>query len=144
MEADKVQEIINDDKNKIKKPQNAYFLYCQVQRPLLKAQYPDKLLKDINKILGDQWKNLTLDEQNIYKSQATIEHQQFKELYPEYHYEKMRPKKINTTQINTDPLYQCNLDDFVTDKYTIDQIRNFLKPGETTLNFQYTDDFTRP
>ncbi|KAK8890530.1 hypothetical protein M9Y10_035307 [Tritrichomonas musculus] len=142
MEIDKVTDVLEDDKTRLKRPPNAYFLYCQEQRPILKEQYPDKLLKEINKILGDQWKNLAPDEQNVYKSQAMIHHQQFREMHPDYHYERVKSKKIPTVQLNMDPTYQCNLEDFVTDKYTIDQIRNFLKPGETTLNYQYTDDFT--
>lgn len=144
MEIDKVTDVVlDDDRVKPKKPPNAYFLFCQEQRPILKEQYPDKLLKEINKILGDQWKNLSPDEQEVYKSRASMHNQQFREMHPDYHYERIKVRKIPSMQMDMDPTYQCNLEDFVTEKYTIDQIKNFLKPGETTLNYQYSDDFTR-
>ena len=144
MEITHIDGDIENERKRVKRPPNAYFLFCREQRPILKDQYPDKILKDLNKILGEMWKEMPSEQKTDYKTRAFEENQKFKEQHPDYHYERSKSKKIINQHINTDPNYLCDLSSFVTDKYTIDQLKNFMKPGETTLNYQYNDEFIHP
>ncbi|KAL1922137.1 uncharacterized protein VTP21DRAFT_10779 [Calcarisporiella thermophila] len=49
-----------------KRPANAFFMYCQLQRQHLRDQHQDMPLSDFTKMLGQQWKALPPEEKNKY------------------------------------------------------------------------------
>lgn len=51
---------------KPKRPMSSFFLYCQTKKDLL----PGKSLKEFQKVVREQWVNLSDDEKTKYEKQA--------------------------------------------------------------------------
>jgi hypothetical protein len=56
--------------NKTNKKISAYQLYSQEHRAAAKEENEDMKAKEITKLLGDQWKALSKDEQKVYKDRS--------------------------------------------------------------------------
>lgn len=59
-----------ENKTNIKKPKNAFIIFCQEKRPQLMKKYPDMKLTDISKKLGEMWHSLNDDDRNMYNIEA--------------------------------------------------------------------------
>lgn len=53
-----------------KKPMTAYFAFAQEVRPHLKAQYPDRGVTDIARVIGEKWRELTDAQKKPYEAMA--------------------------------------------------------------------------
>jgi predicted GIY-YIG superfamily endonuclease len=58
------------DPNAPKKPLSSYMLFCNAKRAEVKAANPDLKMVELSKLLGTQWKALSKDQQEAYKSTA--------------------------------------------------------------------------
>uniref|UniRef100_A0A3Q3DJ81 Transcription factor 7-like n=1 Tax=Hippocampus comes TaxID=109280 RepID=A0A3Q3DJ81_HIPCM len=54
----------------IKKPLNAFMLFMKEQRPVVKAQFLHKDSATVNKIMGQMWKSLSLEQQEKYYEES--------------------------------------------------------------------------
>ncbi|XP_077390705.1 transcription factor 7-like [Festucalex cinctus] len=82
----------------IKKPPNAFMLFMKEQRPILKAQILNEgaVPQDsatVNKILGQKWKSLTVEEQNKYFKESERLSQVHATMYPDWSYRENYGKK---------------------------------------------------
>ena len=58
------------DKPKRKFTPNGYSVFSRENRPAILAANPDVAPKDVMGLIGEAWKALTEDEQNVYKAKA--------------------------------------------------------------------------
>ena len=66
---DEFSEIIKDNNGKysrVKRPLNAYNIFCKVHFPEFQEQYPDLTINQISKFIGEKWKSLSNDEKQPY------------------------------------------------------------------------------
>ncbi|XP_051929158.1 transcription factor 7-like 1 isoform X2 [Hippocampus zosterae] len=54
----------------IKKPLNAFMLFMKEQRPVVKAQFLHENSAAVNKIMGQMWKSLSLEQQQKYYEES--------------------------------------------------------------------------
>jgi len=54
----------------VKRPLSAYMLYNNFRRPVLQGEHPDLSLPDLSKLIGEEWKNMSDDQKNIWKEKA--------------------------------------------------------------------------
>jgi hypothetical protein len=74
----------------IKRPLNSFMLFSQEQRPSLKEQNPDMHHSDISRLIGQQWRNLTKAEKDVYIAQARRVKEEHKRANPGYKYQPKR------------------------------------------------------
>ncbi|KAK9766480.1 non-histone protein, variant 2 [Basidiobolus ranarum] len=53
------------DPNAPKRPSNAFFVFCQLERSKLKEIHHDASLSELTKMLGQRWKVMTMDEKKV-------------------------------------------------------------------------------
>jgi hypothetical protein len=85
---------VKDKNQHIKRPPNSFMLWSQTYR---KKIFEDNITlnnAEISKLLGQQWKNLSNEEKQIYKDKAEQVKQEHKMQYPNYKYRPER--KIET------------------------------------------------
>ncbi|XP_061695274.1 transcription factor 7-like 2 [Syngnathoides biaculeatus] len=68
----------------IKKPPNAFMLFMKEQRPVIKAQFVNKDSATVNKVLGQMWKSLTLEEQQKYYRESERLNEIHANTYPDW------------------------------------------------------------
>ncbi|KAH0790507.1 HMG box family protein [Histomonas meleagridis] len=81
------------ENNKLKRPPNAFLLYCIENRAKIREQNPDASNIEASKILADLWKAMSEESRLPYKNKAKIEQQKFKTNNPEYSYERAKKKR---------------------------------------------------
>ena len=102
----------NDENNNIKKPPSSYLLFTLDVRSKIIKEFPNKTNKEIAKILGNKWKELTEEEKNPYKKQAEELNLQFKQKNGQYNYKKSKKKRILTQirgALSENPLLEAQL-----------------------------------
>jgi hypothetical protein len=67
------------DPNAPKKPLCAYFLFCQDERPKVKAEFPDHSVTDIAKEMGCRWKKVDSRRKEKYKERYEAARKVFKQ-----------------------------------------------------------------
>ena len=65
------------------KPMNSFFLYCKLNRELVKLKYPNRPNADISSILGEQWRTMSIAEKQKYKDLA-LKHKKVSKELPIY------------------------------------------------------------
>lgn len=58
------------DPNAPKRPLSAFFLFCQDERPAVKAIYPNYSVGDAAKELGERWNKVTPEAKTKYEAKA--------------------------------------------------------------------------
>jgi len=58
------------DPNAPKRPLSAFFLFCQDERPAVKAVYPNYGVGDAAKELGERWNKVTAEAKSKYEAMA--------------------------------------------------------------------------
>jgi hypothetical protein len=53
------------DPNAPKRPANAFFFFCQMERANFKEANQDASLSDLTKLLGQKWKSLTTEQKKV-------------------------------------------------------------------------------
>ncbi|EAX98246.1 HMG box family protein [Trichomonas vaginalis G3] len=82
------------EKLKIKRPPNAFLLFCRDKRQAARGENPDLKNVDVSQVLAEQWKNLADTEKLYYKALAAEQQKLFKEENPDYRYEKAKAKQL--------------------------------------------------
>jgi len=54
------------DPNAPKRPANAFFMFCQLERGKLRENNQDASLSELTKMLGLRWKDMSADEKQVY------------------------------------------------------------------------------
>lgn len=93
------QQPDEQDETDIKRPPNAYMLFCMDNREKLLQREPDLTYKSVMNRLGELWKNTPPEEQLPYKEKAQQLQTEFKLKYPDYKY-KPRKEKPNRQPTN--------------------------------------------
>ena len=113
------------DVNHIPKPLNAFMLYMQEMRPVVKAECTLKESAAINQILGRRWKGLTRNEQQKYYEKARSAQELHMEMYPDWqardNYRKGL-KKNKKKRDKSDGIKKCRA------RYGLDQQEAWCKP----------------
>ena len=91
-----------NNKNKVKRPLNAYNLFYLDRQPKLKSDNPLMSGNDISRQVGIEWKEMSIEEKKAYKERAQDIHDKFKKENPDYKYEKSSEKKNNKIKKNND------------------------------------------
>lgn len=82
-----------DDKQKRRRPMNAFLLFCKDKREEVRIQNPNLKNVEISTILAEQWRNLEESEKEKYKQNYAEQQQIFKQDFPDYRYEKSHSKR---------------------------------------------------
>lgn len=75
-----------------KRPSSAYFFYCQAVRSDLQKEFPQMKVPEMQKKLGQNWKELTEEEKAPYKKQQQVAWDAYKVAREEY-VRSLPPKK---------------------------------------------------
>jgi hypothetical protein len=57
-------------KREVRRPMNAFLIFCKRHRSMVRAKYPDKDNRSVTKILGDLWAHLNKEEKSVYTKLA--------------------------------------------------------------------------
>jgi len=85
--------------SRLKRPLNAYMLFCQERRSSLLQEEPNLNHKAIMTRLGDLWKAMSSEEQNPYREQARQLQNEFRADCPEYHYRQKKNKAKSSNSV---------------------------------------------
>ncbi|KAH0795490.1 HMG box family protein [Histomonas meleagridis] len=92
-----------EKQKKISRPPNAFFLYCVENRSKVHEEHPELPNLEVTKALANMWKSLSDAEKQPYKEQAKLKQSDFKQIHPEYKYQKRNENKksnhINISQL---------------------------------------------
>ncbi|OHS98711.1 hypothetical protein TRFO_08690 [Tritrichomonas foetus] len=88
-----------NEETPIKRPPNAYMLFCKEIREQLLQKEPDLTYKSVMNRFGELWKNMTKEEKAPYKDKARQLQSEFKAKHPNYKY-KPRKQKISRQPAN--------------------------------------------
>jgi hypothetical protein len=90
-----------------KRPKNAFLLFCDQYRPIVKAETPGRSATEYSKACSAKWNSLSTEERAVYQAEAKKLASAFREECPNYHYiSKM--KKI-TKEITKKPSSKTKL-----------------------------------
>ncbi|CAI8509378.1 unnamed protein product [Hanseniaspora opuntiae] len=67
-----------------KRPSSAYFFYCQKERKNLQQQYPNMLVPELQRKLGEQWRGLSDEEKKPYLEVHRLAWEKYKVEKDEY------------------------------------------------------------
>lgn len=67
-----------------KRPSSAYFFYCQKERKNLQQKYPNMLVPELQKKLGEQWRGLSDEEKKPYQEAHRLAWEKYKVEKDEY------------------------------------------------------------
>ncbi|XP_028296948.1 transcription factor 7-like [Gouania willdenowi] len=71
--AKKIKEVKVAKEPYVKKPPNAFMLFLKENRKSVEEELGERMSTVVNKVLGERWKTLSLEEKNRYHAEA-IEH----------------------------------------------------------------------
>ena len=54
----------------IKRPMNAFLMFCKCKRSLIRQENPDIDNRNVTRLLGDRWANLKEDDKLVYIDMA--------------------------------------------------------------------------
>lgn len=87
------QETGNLDDSKMKRPPNAFILFCIEQRTMVREENPDMPNIEISRLLAEKWKETSDEVKKPYTLKAKEQQQEFKRLHPDYKYDKAKKKR---------------------------------------------------
>ncbi|KAH0795545.1 HMG box family protein [Histomonas meleagridis] len=122
------QGIATQENNKLKRPPNAFLLYCIENRAKIREQNPEVPNTEASKILANQWKLMNEESRLPYKTKAKEEQQKFKVSNPEYSYERAKKKRA-LRKSNNLPIVKQHIDlpDLKTlVNLSLDELRSYL------------------
>jgi hypothetical protein len=99
--------------SKMKRPPNAFLLYCIENRTTARGQHPDKPNVEISRILAESWKQMDEAARAPYKIRAQQQQQEFKQVFPEYKYDKAKLRRAKKAS-EFDTKHHIELPDIVT------------------------------
>ncbi|KAK5030475.1 slightly ste11-like protein [Exophiala sideris] len=75
---------------KIPRPRNSFMLFRQHQQSSIMAQNPGLSIPDVSKIIGEQWRSLSVEAKEGWNSLAEEEKTRHQQQYPGYRYQPRR------------------------------------------------------
>ena len=60
-----------------KRPQNAYLLFCNLEREKVKLQHPEMTKTEVNKLLGERWKAMPKENKTGFYTEYNKEKEQY-------------------------------------------------------------------
>ena len=103
---------ISKDQEHIKRPMNAFMVWCRPRRKCIAQDNPNMHHKEISRKLGLEWKQLTDDEKRPFIDEAKRIHADHMKEHPDYKF--MPRKKLTNVKknklnpwVNYDPLRAC-------------------------------------
>jgi hypothetical protein len=121
-------------------PPNAFLLYCIENRADVRAENPEKPNIEISRILADRWKEMDEDLRTPYRLRAQAQQSEFKQICPDYKYDKAKLKR-SKRPLDYDPKHYGDLPDIVTlVNLPLDELRaciNLLQ-GQFLMSCQQT------
>ena len=72
------------DPNAPKRPLSAFFLFCQDERPAVKAVYPNYSVGEAAKELGERWNKVSTEAKQKYEAKAAQDKQRYDMVLAEY------------------------------------------------------------
>jgi hypothetical protein len=79
---------------KKRRPPNAFLLFCVENRGRVRQEFPDKPNIEVSRILADMWKDLDESARAPYRVRATEQQHEFKQLVPDYKYDKAKIRRM--------------------------------------------------
>ena len=96
-------------KNQLKRPPNAYVLFCNDHRDEVNKENPSFSAIQVSQALSKMWKELDPSQVQKYKDQANELFNNFKQENPDYHYKNVKPQKKTMVCISRkDPFQVLN------------------------------------
>eukprot|EP00041_Stephanoeca_diplocostata_P016776 m.331593 g.331593 ORF g.331593 m.331593 type:complete len:345 (-) comp20482_c0_seq1:349-1383(-) len=98
-------------KKRIARPMNSFMVFAQEYRAQLRTTHPEIDNKEISKMLGQKWKNLTEQEKKKYVNEAERLAEQHKKDHPDWKFVRAPPRKkpkAGSTVISSDGTSDSN------------------------------------
>jgi hypothetical protein len=109
---------VKDKEHHIKRPANSFMIWAQTYRKKVFEDNTTLNNAEISKLLGQQWKNLSNEEKQIYKDKADQVKQEHKIQYPNYKYRPERKiETIKTKSCKKTPTKTIKTNTFKNKKY---------------------------
>jgi hypothetical protein len=99
---------------KKRRPPNAFLLFCVENRGRVRQEYPEKPNVEVSRILADMWKELDESNRSPYRARATEQQHEFKQLVPDYKYDKAKNRRMSKKPSDYDPKNRIELADLNT------------------------------
>ncbi|XP_041373690.1 HMG box transcription factor BBX-like [Gigantopelta aegis] len=80
------------DKKDVRRPMNAFLIFCKRHRAIVREKHPDLDNRSVTKILGDLWANLGEDDKSVYTKLAKQYKDAFMKANPDYKW--YNPEKV--------------------------------------------------
>uniref|UniRef100_A0A6G1S4P1 HMG box transcription factor BBX n=1 Tax=Aceria tosichella TaxID=561515 RepID=A0A6G1S4P1_9ACAR len=102
--------ISSNNNTELKRPMNAFLLFCKRQRSLVREKYPNLENRGITKILGDWWSKLDKEQRSKYTDLARQHKEAFMKANPDFKWCKTpNASSINNNiSINDTDNESCN------------------------------------
>ncbi|KAK9246834.1 hypothetical protein V1506DRAFT_533889 [Lipomyces tetrasporus] len=85
---------------RVPRPRNAFILYRQHHHAAAVAEHPGKTNPEISKIIGEQWRQLSLEEKAVWQKLGDEEKKSHLERFPDYRYQPRRNAKRNGNDVH--------------------------------------------
>ena len=95
--------------NHIKRPMNAFLLYCQKYRRAFTVMNPGRDNREISTLLGEHWRNMKPEQKEPYTEKARELMRKTKESHPDFKYRKAR-EETGLVTASADGNKQAGLD----------------------------------
>lgn len=82
------------DPNKPKRPLTAFMRYSSTRRSKIRSDDPTKSMIEISKIIGEEWRNLSVVDKRPYHDSATKDHEEYR--IAKEKYDASKPKRPRT------------------------------------------------
>lgn len=82
------------DPNRPKRPLTAFMCYSGARRGQIRTEQPELSMIEISKMIGDEWKNLSLEKKQPYHDKAGVAHEAYR--IAKEKYEKTKLKRPRT------------------------------------------------
>ncbi|XP_055929269.1 HMG box transcription factor BBX-like isoform X2 [Argiope bruennichi] len=85
-----------DNASSVRRPMNAFFIFCKRHRDIVREKYPYLENRCITKILGEWWANLEPSEKASYTALAKQYKEAFMKAHPDFKWYKLPPPPART------------------------------------------------
>ena len=116
--------------HKPKKATSAFFRFMGERRPVIQQEQPDLKCKDISKLLGNEWRELSEERKMVYKQQYVEEKAELEK--NQVFVKNTRKKNVNRHYDSSDDEDRSELTDQVNN--LTDQVRNLTDQVDDLRN----------
>lgn len=91
---------VSGPKVRVPRPRNAFILFRQHQHGLIAKDFPGKTNPELSKIIGEQWRGLSLRDREYWVQKSDEEKKLHHERFPDYRYQPRRSKREDASGDN--------------------------------------------